>query len=154
MNLPGSQDMRPTCKNQSHFYIIAVTVNWKRFKVASTKAPTKRSDASIFFFFFSLFIYFERERTCGGEDQREGERESQAGCTLSAQSPMQGLNPHSHEIMTWAEIESQTNWAIQAPPEIAFKLPWFLWFIPFVFAKSHILQVSTLKMWEYSFLPF
>ena len=41
-----------------------------------------------FFFFLSLFIYFDRG---GGEQQREGERERiPRGSTLSVQSPIQG----------------------------------------------------------------
>ena len=42
------------------------------------------------FIFLSLFIYFEGERGKGTET--EGERKSQAGSTLSAQSLTQGLN--------------------------------------------------------------
>ena len=58
-------------------------------------------------------IYFERARAWAhgsmraGEGQREGERESQAGSTLSAE-PEARLNPMTDcEIMTWAEIKSQ-----------------------------------------------
>ena len=40
--------------------------------------------------FFSLFTFLETERA--GEEQREGEKESQAGSPLSAQSLMPGLN--------------------------------------------------------------
>ena len=56
-----------------------------------------------------MFIYFERERdTHAGEGQRgrerererEGERVSQAGSALLAQSPVAGLNLTSREIMT------------------------------------------------------
>ena len=43
---------------------------------------------------FNLFIYFERERerVQRGGPEREGESESQADSTLTAWSPMQGLN--------------------------------------------------------------
>ena len=58
--------------------------------------------------FFFKFIYFEGERECvcvseqeGAE--REGERESQSGSTLSVQSPEL---PNS-AIVTWADIKSQ-----------------------------------------------
>jgi len=44
-----------------------------------------------------LFIYFERERACGGG--AEEERESQAGSTASAE-PHRGLSSHNPEIMT------------------------------------------------------
>ena len=44
--------------------------------------------------FLSLFIYFERtEIAWAGEEQREEEREFQAGSVVSAQSRTQGLNP-------------------------------------------------------------
>ena len=46
-------------------------------------------------FFVALkFIYLERDRTCTSRRgvEREGDGESQAGSTLSAQSPMQGSN--------------------------------------------------------------
>ena len=45
--------------------------------------------------FFNVYL-FKRQResahVSGGGAEREGERESQAGSALSAQSPMQGLN--------------------------------------------------------------
>ena len=45
--------------------------------------------------------------------ERERDRESQAGFALSEQSLM--LEPRNHEIMTWAEIKSQTlNWLSHA----------------------------------------
>ena len=46
-------------------------------------------------FFLSLFIYFERDRhsASGKGVGGEGQRESQAGSTLSAQSPLRGSNP-------------------------------------------------------------
>ena len=42
--------------------------------------------------FFFKFIYFERKRVHGRGRESEGEKESQAGSVLLAQSPMQGLN--------------------------------------------------------------
>ena len=36
-----------------------------------------------------------RKRENGGGAEREGERESQAGFVLAAQSPTQGLNPQT-----------------------------------------------------------
>ena len=49
-----------------------------------------------------------------GEEQRQRERESQAG---SAMEPDVGLKLMNHEIMTWAKINSQhlTDRATQAP---------------------------------------
>ena len=50
-----------------------------------------------FFIFFCFKVYFEterpREQIGGGGADREGETESQAGFTLSVQSPMWGSNP-------------------------------------------------------------
>ena len=57
-----------------------------------------------------MYTYFERERegerekvvATGGGAEREGERESHAGSTLSAQSPLQGFMSRirkKHEIM-------------------------------------------------------
>ena len=56
-----------------------------------------------FFFFPSLFIYFERdqESVSRGGAEREGEREIiQSGSELSAQSPTRGSNLWHCEIMT------------------------------------------------------
>ena len=39
-----------------------------------------------------MFIYFEGERMRRRRAEREGEKESQAGSTLSAQNLMWGLN--------------------------------------------------------------
>ena len=49
-----------------------------------------------------LFILREKECMSGGWTERERERmgDSQAGSTLSALSPMQGLNSQIVEIMT------------------------------------------------------
>ena len=54
------------------------------------------------FFFLSLFLLFLRETdiVSGGGAEIEGDRESQAGSALPAQSPLQGLNPQNRKIMT------------------------------------------------------
>ena len=44
----------------------------------------------------------------GEGEEREGEREFQAGSMPPVQSLMWGLNSQSHEIMTGAETKSQT----------------------------------------------
>ena len=65
------------------------------------------------YFFLSLFIYFyrETETTWVGKGQREGDTESQAGSTLSMQSPTWDSNSQNHEIVTWAKTKSQMlNW--------------------------------------------
>ena len=52
-----------------------------------------------FYFFLSLFIYFEREGVCMRGS--EGDRESQAGSTLSVSMEADvGLQLRNHEIMT------------------------------------------------------
>ena len=61
-----------------------------------------------------IYLFWERERerkrksASRGGAERAGERESQAGSTLSAQSPMRGLIPQFHKITTWTE-ESDTQ---------------------------------------------
>ena len=50
----------------------------------------------------------------GWGTQREGERESQALCTVSTELSA-GLDPMNHEIMTWAKGRPLTNWATQVP---------------------------------------
>ena len=68
----------------------------------SSNQPYLQRSNTFFVSFWCLFIYvfWERERgsTSRGRTEREGEREYQAGSALS-------VNP---EIMTWAEIKSQT----------------------------------------------
>ena len=54
---------------------------------------------------FFKFIYLGGG-TSGAGAEKEGERESQAGFILSAQSPM--LEPTNCEMMTWAQGKSQT----------------------------------------------
>ena len=46
----------------------------------------------LLFFFFLMFIYFERESARWGGAEREGKRKLQAGATLSAE-PGGGLDP-------------------------------------------------------------
>ena len=59
-----------------------------------------------------------------GWAEREGERESQAGSPLLAQSPTWGLIPRT--IRSWPELKSRvghlTNWATQAPQDCYFLL--------------------------------
>ena len=58
-----------------------------------------------YWYYFLMFIYlFEKV----GEEQRERERESQAGSLLSVQSLNTWLTLMNHEIMTWAETKSWT----------------------------------------------
>ena len=78
----------------------------------------------LFLFFLSLFIYFERASRVGAE-RKGGERQFQAGSTLSAQSLMQGSS--SQTTRSWPEPRSRvrcsTDWATQAPLT-AFKTTW------------------------------
>ena len=78
-----------------------------------------------------MFIYFERERErkrereCTGKWQREREREwerenfKQNFCTSA--EPDVGLDLTKCEIMTWAEIKSQTLNQLRHPSESIFK---------------------------------
>ena len=70
-----------------------------------------------------LFIFeTQRERdthnASWGGAEREGDTESEAGSRLRAVSTEAddvGLELTDHEIMTWAEVGSSTDWATQAP---------------------------------------
>ena len=65
--------------------------------------------------FFRSFIYFERDRNgaSGLRVEREADRKSQAGSSLSA--PMRGLSSQNHELMTWDQprVRRLTDWATQ-----------------------------------------
>ena len=71
-----------------------------------------------------LFI-FERPRqsASGGEAEREGDTESEAGSRLWAVStePDAGLELTNCEIVTWAEVWRPTDWATQVPQVTGFK---------------------------------
>ena len=61
-----------------------------------------------------MFVYFwEKEESTrvhmwARKKQREGERESKAGCETISVEPDAGLELTNREIMTWAEIKSWT----------------------------------------------
>ena len=92
-------------------------------KVGCSTDWATQSPILFLFFFLSLFIHFEREteRASGEGTEREGERESQADCMLSGQSPMWGLIPWS---MIWPQLKPRvrhlTDWATQVPQGIIF----------------------------------
>ena len=67
--------------------------------------------------FFKVIHFWERESQSmsQGGAEREGERESQAGSALSAQSLMQGLNSQSHEIVAWTKIKSHVLMQLSHP---------------------------------------
>ena len=69
--------------------------------------------------FFKCLFIFERDRQCkwvrDGERGRQQNPKQPPGSEPSVQSPMQGLNSQSCEIMTWAEVGSSTDRATQAP---------------------------------------
>ena len=85
-----------------------------------TPQPLRRN--SFWKICFQVYLFFEWERKSshrkGGAD-REEERESQEGSTLSAQSPMRGWN--SWTMRLWPELRSRvgrlTDWATQVPLE-------------------------------------
>ena len=64
-------------------------------------------------FFLSLFIFREKERVWMwvGRAEREGEKENPSRLHATNVETDVGLYPMNSEIMTWAEIKSQTlNW--------------------------------------------
>ena len=69
----------------------------------------------------NVYLFWERQREPGRSRER-GVTESQAGSTLSAQSPMSGSIPWSGRW--WPELKPRvqrlTNWATQAPPSVDF----------------------------------
>ena len=72
-----------------------------------------------FSFFLSLFILREREGTGEGQREREGERENSKQALCCQHRDWHRLDLTNHEIMTWAQIKSQTlNWLSHpgAPP--------------------------------------
>ena len=69
-------------------------------------------------FIFSMFTYLFWDV---GKGQREREKESQRGSTLSAE-PNAGLDLRNCEIMIWAESRARclTDWAAQVPLDVRF----------------------------------
>ena len=55
-----------------------------------------------------------RAQEQGGDREGERERESQAGSTFS-RKPAAGVKPTNREILTWAEIKSQTLHQLNHP---------------------------------------
>ena len=69
-----------------------------------------------------MFIYFwERQNASGLGAERKGDTQSKAGSSLWAASTESdaGLKPTSCEIVTWAKVGRSTNWATQAPLDLA-----------------------------------
>ena len=84
----------------------------------------------IAFNFFNVCLFLkERERETERRSvsregaQREGDTESESGSRLWAVSIElnAGLELTNQEIMTWAKVRRLTDWATQAPQEIAFR---------------------------------
>ena len=66
-----------------------------------------------------MFLYFwETKGTSGRGAEKEGDRGSEAGSELSAQSSTWGLNSTNREIMIWAQDRRLADWVTQAllPP--------------------------------------
>ena len=95
-----------------------------------------------FCYFLSLFIYFERDREGeregrrresinGWQAEREGERESQAGSTLSVQSQTWGSTPWT--MRSWPELKSSRTFNLLSHPrhpvDPLFKNPIWVWFL-------------------------
>ena len=73
--------------------------------------------------FLKFFIYFERKRErVGRGTEREEDRESEAGSEPTAVNLMWGSNSQTVKIVTWAKVESLTDWATQAPLYLIFFL--------------------------------
>ena len=69
------------------------------------------------FFFLSLFIYFESERKHKlerGRERWERERTPSRPRTVSV-GPDAGLELTNYEITTWAQVGRSTAWATQVP---------------------------------------
>ena len=70
------------------------------------------------FYFFKVYLFTLRVtgRMQAGEEQRDRERESQAGSTLSAQSPHGSI---TGTMRSWPALKSRvgclSDWAIQVP---------------------------------------
>ena len=87
--------------------------------VANTQVKTY----NIYFFnFFKHLFIFERQSVRGGETEREGDTESEAGSRIWAVStePDAGLKFVNHKIMTWAKVRCPTYWATQEPQDIEY----------------------------------
>ena len=96
-------------KLQNHQTILTL---WGLLLAELLTTGTVISGSSHQFSFPSICIYFwerDRESACelGRGREREGERESQAGSTLSAQSLRQALNPQT--VRSWAEPKTRVR---------------------------------------------
>ena len=82
-----------------------------KMSILSLCTHTLSSFLFLFLNLFTVYLFWERERESvhvrGGGAEREGEREFQAGSTLSA-VPSPGLDLTNDEIITRAEIKSQS----------------------------------------------
>ena len=69
--------------------------------------------------FLNILLIFERKKDSvnGGEAEREGDTESEAGSRLRAvgTEPGVGLELTNREVMTWVEVGRSTDWAMQTP---------------------------------------
>ena len=71
---------------------------------------------SFFFNVYSCLRDRETQSVSGGGAESDGDTESQAGSRLWAVSTdWHGALNSQQEIMTWVEVGSLTNWAIQVP---------------------------------------
>ena len=82
----------------------------------------------IYLFLKFIYLFWERVWTREGQREREGKRESQAGSTLSAQSPTRGLI--SWTVRSWPDpkprVRRLTDWTTQVP--LIFFLSLFIYF--------------------------
>ena len=85
------------------------------------------SNISAYIFFFTVYLFLREKKRVHkwGMDRERGERESQVGSALSAQSLMWGSNSQTMRSQPEPKprVGCLTNWATHVPPEFTFKHP-------------------------------
>ena len=96
--------------------------SWLTFNKFHSDTQNLYSVFNVFYMYYSFFLMFihfwEREREREHKRRRSTENLKQA--PHKAQSPMQGSNSQTIEIMTWAKARHLTYWATQVPRCIHF----------------------------------
>ena len=117
-NLGGEEESHRTLNRSLRF---SPTSEYRigYFKICNQILIIQKIEHLFFFLNAYLFILRERESTHTGGAEREGDRESQAGSTLSSQSLMWGSNSWTER--SWPELKSRvghlTDRATQVPLE-------------------------------------
>ena len=103
--------------------------------------------------FFLMFTYFERESMSRGGAEKEGRQRTPSRLLTVSTEPTMGLDLTKREIMTWAEIKSQTLKWLSHPGirEHKFlKARVALWIFSFREPKGHFKN----SHWHYRTSPF